>query len=73
VADKLHIWSIIPYDKYMSGGLTELCKLFENTLFDLVIDFLLGSEKTIDDLDATKSAINNIPSGASVLNFIHYG
>jgi hypothetical protein len=49
IADKIHLWSLLPYDYLTSGVAGALCELFDGKLCDLVIDIALGNNVDIDD------------------------
>lgn len=68
----LHFWNFTPYGFLNKSG-QAICKLFKGTLCNIMIKFIMDEDPKIDETSRYEFSLNYVPSGASYLNFVHYG
>ena len=68
-----HQYNLLPYNYVTTHAASELCKLFNGKICDLVMHHLMDEDPSVDYHPRFDVYMSNLPSGSSYKNFVHYG
>jgi len=70
--ETIHLYNLLPYG-YLTSGVADLvCKLFDGTLCNLIMNIFLTTDPKIDMTDRYDVFISYLPAGAGYKNYLHY-
>jgi pimeloyl-ACP methyl ester carboxylesterase len=69
----IKLWNILPYNFATTGSATLFCSLFDGKMCSAIMSLFADVDPTIDYTERYDVYMSNLPAGASVYNFFHYG
>lgn len=73
LADLFGVYNFLPYNFLFSHGGKFLCGLFNGKLCDYFLGVIMDADVSVDDTSRYDLYMSNVPSGAPLKSWIHYG